>query len=221
MIKKNTKFLWLAAGILLLLFAVLIVLVKCVDVQAIGPENSEIGLAALNGAVHDAVGVHDSWYTVTDWIGKGSIALGLLFACLGVYQLIRRRSFARVDMDLYLLGATYVVLACLYLFFEFCIVNYRPVILDAGLEASFPSSHTMLTVCILGCALFQIRRRVPNRPLRSVLMVLSALVIAVMVVGRLLSGVHWFTDILGGVLLGTALTLVYIALVQTLQKEKT
>lgn len=79
----------------------------------------------------------------------------------------------------------------------------------------------MLTVCILGCALFQIRRRVPNSPLRIVLMVLCALVIAVMVVGRLLSGVHWFTDILGGVLLGTALTLLYIALVQTLQKEKT
>lgn len=196
----------IAAVILLLLFGVLIYAVRNVDVQSIGPKDSEIGFATLNKAVNDLFGTHLIWYNITDW--------------LGLYQLISRKSLKKVDADLYLLGAFYAVIMGVYVFFEICIINYRPIILYTDLEASFPSSHTMIVLCIMSTAIFQFNRRIHNNIVKKVVNGASILLIAITIIGRLISGVHWFTDILGGLLIGTSLILFYIALVQILDKSQ-
>ena len=114
--KGNRKL--LASGILLALFLLLIVLLKTVDVQAIGPEGSSVGLAAVNGAVHRLTGVHLGLYHFTGWLGYGSFAVAFGFVVLAALQLLRRKRLQRVDRDLYLLGAIYVLAALLYVFFE-------------------------------------------------------------------------------------------------------
>ena len=137
-----------------------------------------------------------------------------------VYQLISRKSLKKVDADLYLLGALYAVIMGVYVFFEICIINYRPIILYVDLEASFPSSHTMIVLCIMSTAIFQFNRRIHNNIVKKAVNGASILLIAITIIVRLISGVHWFTDIIGGLLIGTSLILFYIALVQILDKSQ-
>ena len=209
----------LSSGILLALFLLLIVLLKTVDVQAIGPEGSSVGLAAVNGAVHRLTGVHLGLYHFTGWLGYGSFAVAIGFVVLAALQLLRRKSLQCVDRDLYLLGATYVLAALLYVFFEKVIINYRPVILEESLEASFPSSHTMLAMCILGPAICEFRYRIRRPELCMAAAGACMLAIVLMVVCRLISGVHWFTDILGGALLGGAVWACFDALFARLRSR--
>lgn len=206
--KKST-----AAVVCLVLFLLLIVLIKTVDVAAVGPEGTSIGLSGINGAIHDATGVKMLWSKVTNYLGYLAILVGLCFALLGLLQLIRRKSLRKVDREIYALGALYVVLAVVYALFEFVIVNYRPIIMpgDAHVEAAFPSSHTVLVFVILGSAMMVIDKYLPNRKLCQIAKIICWVIILIAVVGRLLSGVHWFTDIIGGVILGAFLLLLFAA----------
>ena len=208
-----------AGAVLLVLFLILIVLIKTVDVQPVGPENSQIGLAAINTSFHNLTGLQMALYKVTQVTGYLAILSVVIFGLWGVWQLIQRKSIARMDKDILLLGGLYAALAVCYLFFEKCIINYRPVIMDEGLEASFPSSHTMLAMCLMLAAMEQLRRRLKDQPLGRILSMVCAVLLAVTVIGRLLSGVHWLTDILGGLLLGGALYLFYAGLIDLLRQR--
>lgn len=199
----------LAAAILLLGFLLLVLLLITVDVRPIGPDGSSVGLASLNGAVHRAIGVHPIWYSVTDWLGLSVFVPALVFAGIGFYQLLRTRSLKGVDSSLLVLGASYVVVLLLYVLFELVVVNHRPVLIEGNLEESFPSSHTMAILCVMGSACAQLRRYVANTTIRKCLRGTAMLVVAITILGRLYSGVHWITDIVGGVLLGSAIVLVF------------
>lgn len=51
------------------LFILTIALVTSIDVAAVGPAGTSIGLSHLNKAVHDLVGVHMIWYRITNILG--------------------------------------------------------------------------------------------------------------------------------------------------------
>ena len=199
------------------LFLLLIVLLKTVDVAAVGPEGTEIGLSKLNVAAHDLFGENLGWYKVTNILGYLAILIALCFAALGGLQLIRRRSVLKVDKEILLLGCLYVVTVIFYVLFEKVIVNYRPILMPdgEGIEASFPSSHTVLSCVILGSGLLLLKKYArKNKNLQLGLTVVFAVMLALIVAGRLLSGVHWFTDILGGLLLSAALLNAYEGLLK-------
>ncbi len=203
----------LLALLFALLFAALVWAVGNVAVAAIGPQGTSVGFAELNRTVHEMTGVHMLWYDVTDWLGLAAIAVAAVFALSGFVQLIRRRSLLKIDREIWLLAVLYIVVIGLYVLFEMFIVNYRPVIMpgENAPEASFPSSHTMLVCVVLGSAMKLMGKYIKAKGLRVVLRLLCALVIAVTIVGRLISGVHWFTDIVGGLLISAALLALFSA----------
>ncbi len=218
--KNNIRKLLCGAGIMLVLFFALILAVKFIDVRAIGPQGSEIGLATLNDAVGDLIGVNGIWYDITEITGLISIAVAFGFALFGGYQLICRKSIKKIDSDIILLGFFYAAVIALYVLFEIIIINYRPIITEGELEASFPSSHTMLVTCIMGSAIYQFINRIKNNLFKNISVALSAVIIAITIIGRLLSGVHWLTDIIGGVIISIALILLYMAVCEAVKNKQ-
>lgn len=215
--KKNQNVL---AGILLLMgFAVWTFLIQEVDVQPIGPNGSSVGFAALNGWFHQLTGVHWMLYTLTDWLGLVPICVCLIFAGAGFVQLVHRKSLLKVDLDIILLGVYYVLVIFGYLLFEMVPINYRPVLIEGFLEASYPSSTTLLVLSVMPTLYFQAQRRLTASALRQAIRIFSVLFSAFMVIGRLVSGVHWLTDIVGAVLLSSGIFLIYKASVNFLCKR--
>lgn len=196
---------------LLAAFALWTIAVRFIDVEAIGPQDSSVGFATINRFVHNLTGVHFSLYNITDWLGLVPIFVCVGFGILGLVQWIKRRSICKVDHDILVLGGFYVVTIAAYLLFERIVINYRPVLIGGILEASYPSSTTMLVLCVMPTAMMQFGERIKNRMLRNIVTLITAVLIVFMVIGRLLSGVHWFTDIVGGALLSAGLVWMYDA----------
>lgn len=190
-------------------FVLWTVLLSFVDVRAIGPDGSSVGFAALNGYVHERIGVNIPLYTITDWLGLVPIGVAFGFAMLGLAQWIKRKSLLKVDRSLLALGGFYMVVLAAYIFFEIVVINYRPTLIDGYLEASYPSSTTMLVMCMMPAAMIQLHARIENDVFRRCVMISIAVFIVFMVIGRLVSGVHWLSDIIGGALISAGLVMIY------------
>ena len=184
--QKESRKRTIITGILFLVFLLFTVMVKTIDVQPVGPEGSFVGFAHINQFVFELFGVNLLWYSITDWLGAAAIAVSLGFAVMGLSQLIIRRDIRKVDARILLLGVFYLIVVVFYFFFERVIVNYRPVLLSGSLEASFPSSHTMIVICIMSTAMLQFHYYLRDKKVCLwTIDIAFVLMIAVTVVGRL------------------------------------
>lgn len=206
--KKTKKSLYVALS-LLALFIVWTVLVRTIDCQAIGPQESDVGFATLNKNIHECFGVHMSLYQLTDWLGVVPISIVVAFALIGLSQWIERKKILSVDRNIITLGIFYTAVFAIFVLFEIFVINYRPILIDEVLEASYPSSTTMLAMCVMPTAMMQFKTKIKNIALKRIVIYLCATFTTFMVIARLISGVHWFTDIIGGVLISGALVMLY------------
>ena len=211
--KKNGKKLLILGIALLGMFVVWTWLIQCVDVQPAGANGTEIGFATFNCWFHRMTGVHMAIYMITDWLGLVPIFVCMTFGGVGFVQLIKRKSFFKVDRDLIFLGIYYVAVIFGYLIFEMIPINYRPILIDGMLEPSYPSSTTLLVLSVMPTLVYQVNRRSTNLLFRRFVCVMSIVFSIFMVIGRLVAGVHWFTDIVGAVILSAGLFCLYKAMV--------
>ena len=217
--KKNYKDLYVSL-FMLTAFILWTIAVSFVDVKAIGPEGSSVGFATVNSAVRNFIGVHMSLYHITDWLSLVPIFVAMGFAVLGLVQWIKRKKISKVDYSIFVLGGFYIVVFSVYILFEFVTVNYRPVLISGILETSYPSSTTLLVLCVMPTAIMQLKNRIDNTLIRKYVSLFITAFIIFMVTGRLISGVHWFTDIVGGALLSTSLVMTYRFFLSLMANEK-
>ena len=215
--KKRRKEILLCGG----LFAIAIIytlLVKYIDVQAIGPNDSLVGFATINNFMFNLTGVNMLWYDITYWWGFVPLFIAFIYAIIGFIQMIKRRSILKVDKEILGLSVYYIIVIGLYIFFETYVINYRPILMDGILEASYPSSHTLLSVCICGSSLIINKYLFKNKNFFKAENIISILSILVIVIGRFISGVHWFTDIIGAILISIALLKAFYIYVKSINK---
>ena len=205
-------------AILILLAIGFTVLVKVVDVKQVGVNETCIGFATVNQFVFNLFGVNMIWYHITDWLGLVPIFMAMAYALIGLIQLVKRKSLFKVDKEIITLGIFYVVVMALYLFFEKVIVNYRPILMDGFIEASYPSSHTLMTICLCGSSII-VNRKLFNNKITKFMNILSIAIILITIIGRLISGVHWFTDIIGGIFISIALLMTLYSIINLSKKE--
>ncbi|MGN0329418.1 MAG: phosphatase PAP2 family protein [Lachnospira sp.] len=214
-IKENGKIgkierILLSAGIILVVaFGIWTSLIQLVDVQPVGQNGTNIGFASLNCRFHELTGVHMAIYTITDWLGLVPLFICIMFGGMGLVQLIRRRSLFKVDLDIIILGIYYIFVIFGYMIFEMIPINYRPILINGFMEASYPSSTTLLVLSVMPTLNFQVKRRMKNTIIKNVINTFSILFSLFMVIGRTVAGVHWLTDIIGSVILSTGLYLIY------------
>lgn len=204
MTRESRKYLIAAAG-LSVLFLLLTILLKVVDVQAAGPQQSEIGFASMNVAFATSIGYSKAFYYIASVLGVLCILIAVCFALMGVAQLVATRDIRRVNYRILAIGGLYVCVVLFYLLFEFVVINYRPVVINDKLSASYPSTHTLLALTITVSASMVLKGVLRNRRLASILGWVCIGLGVLTVIFRMLSGVHWLTDIIGGMLLSAAL----------------
>ena len=207
--KRKAILQFILGGILLILFVLFTWSLTFFDVQPIGPNGSSVAYASINKAVHNLFGVNMTLYNITDWAGVVAILIAFGFAILGLVQWVKRKHIWKVDSSILTLGVFYLLVFGAYVFFEFHVINRRPVLINGILEASYPSSTTMLAMCVLPTAMMQFRRLIKNTSIRNAVNTLCGLFTAFIVIGRLVCGVHWFTDIIGGLVFSIAMILLY------------
>lgn len=87
---------------------------------------------------------------------------------------------------------------------KYTLARARPHNIYAGVEQfSFPSGHATLSIVVYGFLAFLLSRGKSDKG-KITIMLLAAAVITLIAFSRLYLGVHWFSDVLGGMSLGLA-----------------
>ena len=207
--KIETKKSFCVAAIMFIAFILWTVLLRFVDVKPIGPNESYVGFATINNCFHKLTGVNLTLYTITDWLSLVPVFICLGFGVIGIIQWIERKSIFKIDYNILVLGFFYIAVMATYLFFEKCVINYRPVLINDYLEASYPSSTTLLVLCVMPTAIMQFNASIKNVVIKRCVIITITVFVAFMVIGRIISGVHWISDIIGGALLSAGFVMMY------------
>ena len=215
---KKEKSNFLVSTILILSAIVFTILIKVVDVQSAGVNGTSIGFATINMLIFKSIGINMVWYHITDWLGLVPIFIAIVYAIIGGIQLVKRKSLFKVDKEIIILGIFYIVVIAIYVLFEKVIINYRPILMNGYLEASYPSSHTLMTICLCGSAII-INEKLFKNNFSKFINIISAIVILVTIIGRLISGVHWFTDIAGGIIISISLLMTLHSIIEKIRKN--
>ena len=217
---KDSKKYLISSIILVLVAIIFTVLVKVVDKGAIGPDNTVVGFQAINDYFKNLFPFNETLYKITKYAGFIPLAFALYYAFVGFMQLIKEKSLKKVDSKIYLIAGFYVVVLIMYVLFEKVALNYRPVIIDNELEASYPSTHVLLAMCFCLSSVLISKFYMKNDTLRKIVNIGSWVLMLFIVIGRMICGCHWFTDIVGGVIISLALLNIFYMVLLKLEEKK-
>ena len=195
-------------------------MIQVIDVEPLGQNGTNIGFASFNIWFHQLTGVDMLTYLITDWLAIVPLLIATVFGAIGFAQLIKRKSLFKVDYDIIILGVYYILVVFLYIIFEMIPINYRPILIDGVMESSYPSSTTLLVLSVMPTLVEQANRRISDTVFKRCIIVFVIIFSTYMVLGRLISGVHWFTDIIGSIFLSIGLFFAYKTVIILFSKDE-
>ena len=157
------------------------------------------------------------WDKATDIMVATAIATSIIFFVMGVTQWFKRKSFKKIDKPLLALIVPYVLVAITYIVFDYIfILNTRP---DGSGEASFPSTHTLITTTFFLCAAIAIPYYVKQKSIIALLDVIMLASIILVPVGRVLANKHWVSDCIGALIFSVIFAGIYLIIVKKICKK--
>lgn len=198
---------WLIPSISLVLFIIWTILVKTVDVHYI-TDIGFLGFYSVNQNINDWVKtLNNSLFDkISNILLIVSIVTVFIFAIVGLVQLIKRKSFAKVDPIIYILLGLYVLSAIFYLVFELMKINFSPLSTKEDIKTSYPSTHLFISCSYVSAAVFVLFEYFDfKKIIKYIILGLLVIFVAIVFIIRLMSGNHYFTDLIGGLLLTISL----------------
>lgn len=206
------KYLYLLFPIIsFILFLVFTILVKTVDVTYIH-DIGYLGFYNVNSSINSKIqAMNTSLYDkLSDVIMIISFVGVAIFAVIGIVQLIKRKSFKQVDPILYILLGLYVLVAAMYLTFSLMKINFSPLSTKENLKDSYPSSHVFISITLFVSGVMTATKYVNMGKWMNVIGYAGAILLSILsAVTRMFSGQHYFTDIIGAILLAIFLISAY------------
>ena len=205
-------------------FIVWTILVKTIDMNYI-LNVGYIGFSHFNFQINDYVldfGKTDLFNKLTDVGLYLTFLFDLGFAILGIVQWIRRKSIKKVDPIIFILLVTYITVVVEYFIFEIVKINYSPLSTPEDLHASYPSTHVLLFISFLMTGVIALFNYVKaNNFIKYISISFGVLLSIAYAVMRLLSGRHYFTDIVASLFLSASIIALFIGLIKTFMKAET
>lgn len=153
-----------------------------------------------------------NWARITDIILISSILSLSVFAILGLCQLFSRKSIKKVDRSLLAMFIPLILMAVAYFVFNhFLIWNVRP---NGSGEASFPSSHVMVVSTIFFCIALILPQYIHSKLACASLNLLMLLLIVFTAIGRVVSNMHWMSDVFGALAFSAIFAFVYFLIIR-------
>lgn len=206
------------------LFIILTVLVLVVDVKVNDVTGTDIGLSTFNEFFND-LPKNNIWDQISDIVMYISLASILVFVGIGIYQWIKRRSLKKVDFEIMFLGVFIVLMVGFWLVFDkLVVINYRPMKINGEIESSYPSTHVMVVTFLLFASCYFINKKWNTKLVNVLSYTVASIIVIATSIFRVAAGMHWVTDVLGGILLGIVLYLGFLSVIllhqQRLDKKK-
>ncbi len=182
----------------LALFLLLIILLS-IDRATITFAGKEVGLSHLNNLV--SYKFDDTLDKVSDVLFYFSFSGVILGVVLGIMQLVKNKSLFAVDTKILFFGIFVILAIIFWLVFDKGLkINYRPI---DPTEGSFPSTHVFMTTFFmlaahnLLCSLFK-----GNNIVKYGSLAVAIIFIVLVTIFRVSSGMHYITDVIGGLFIG-------------------
>ena len=152
------------------------------------------------------------WAKITDIILIASLAILAVFAILGLYQWISRKSLKKVDKPLLWMSLPLALMAATYFIFDKILIwNTRP---NGSGEPSFPSTHTMVVATIFFCVAIILPQYVKSKIARVIIDLLMLALLALVCVGRVAANMHWTSDVIGGLVFAIIFAVIYYLIIR-------
>lgn len=206
------KLYYVMSAVSFTLFVILTVLLLKVDVTASGINGSNIGLSMINISFRDVIG--SSWlcYNISKVAGIVGLAACALICLMFAFRVMRQKSLKALCKRDVALVALYIETAVFYIVFDKIVINYRPMLKwgETEPESSFPSTHALMAVVIFVSLGHVASDYIKNKLTLKIVQGACVVFALAIILGRTFSGVHWFTDIVGGILFGVGLVCAYL-----------
>lgn len=153
------------------------------------------------------------WYKISDIILLASIAAIVVFAILGLCQWVNRKSLKKVDKPLIAMFLPLIAISITYFVFDkFLIWNTRP---NGSGEPSFPSTHVMVVATIFLCIAIILPRYIRSKFAYILLDAMMLILLTLVCVGRVVSNMHWISDVIGGLIFAGIFATIYYLIIRS------
>lgn len=182
--------------VLSLLFIVLCILVKLDLLSNIDESVYKFITSNMNNTTTNI-------YKVITFFGSTIFMVGLCVLLLVLFIIIKKNIYG------YIISGTLIFSTIINNVIKVIIRRERPIyMIVRETTFSFPSGHTMASVSMYGILIYLINKSNMNKKLKIILSIILGMIPLMVATSRIYLGAHYFSDILGAIMLATIVLLI-------------